>query len=197
MRFNLSVNPINYYYAAVKNRNHNSSEKSFSERMAESNNSVSSDIKSGLPLSSLIIPTYDDIKELSVDLKQKIGKKLRESGIKTDLPVDIKVNVRTLEVEVTGDRADLQEIKDILNNDEDIKEKLFSLNAFTEFLAALPDHLAFQDEYRVSNNPEAVVNKYAHLFSSMPVEHNIKFTFTEGKFDIYYDDNLWDNMMKS
>jgi hypothetical protein len=147
--------------------------------------------KTALPLDTIILPTFSNLEKISGSLSGILSKFFMESGISTNPPVDISVNPYTNEIEISGGREDAAGIEEMINSNEDLKDKILTVNAIASHVCQMPEHLAFQKEYFESDYPEQVLAKYSHLFSDNNSEHSISFKFSPGGLEIYYDGEPW------
>lgn len=112
------------------------------------------------------LPSLETVRELSAELSGELGTLFRRLGIPSQPPVDIRFDYTTNEVKVTGDRTDTARIEKLLNNSENLKEQIRTLSAISSHAYRIQESIAFQQEYRASSNPRAVVAKYSYLFNS-------------------------------
>jgi len=112
----------------------------------------------------IILPTMANIEKLASGMEEIMDNIYKENGFPEDPPVELTYSYSENKVKVVGDREDAQEIEDAINSDPDKAEYVRSFLALSSHAAAIQEPIEFQEEYRNSNNPDAVVAKYAHLF---------------------------------
>ena len=139
----------------------------------------------------LILPTFDNLREMTSQLNTKLSEYLKESGITSNPPFDIKLNPYDNSIGVTGDRDDLEKIQELLNDNEEIRDMVQTISAVGSVAINAADSIAFQKEYLESNNPESVVAKYSHLFNDNRRMHDFSLRF-DGSFQILSDNEEWD-----
>jgi hypothetical protein len=148
-------------------------------------------INSTIPLDTIIVPTYINLEKISGGLFNLLNNFLLQKGIKTEPTIEISINAEKNEVDVSGERKDIKEINNLINSNDDIKEKIITVNAIASHVCQMPEHLAFQKEYFESENPGQVLEKYSHLFNDNKPEPELSLRFTSEKLDIYYNGSLW------
>jgi hypothetical protein len=157
------------------------------------NEQVTSVRKSSLPLDSIILPTYSNLNKITSGLSVLLSSFFEQKGINYDSPVDIKVDTEEGKIEVSGDRDDIAVIGEAINSNPDLKEKIITVNAIASHVCQMPEHLAFQKEYFISDDPEQVINKYSHLFNEDSCEPELKMKFFGNSIKIYLNGEAWNN----
>lgn len=138
----------------------------------------------------LLLPTERNVRALSADLAKKLSTFFRDAGITAESPVEFSINENTGEIRVKSDRPDAKHIEDLLNQDADLRRLVQTLTALSSHAYELPLHLKFQDEYRASDNPQAVVDKYAFLFGPR-IRHQFSFRFDGSAVGVLADNRMW------
>jgi len=113
----------------------------------------------------LILPSMENLEELNSRLKYLLDIVYARNDIPSNPPVELDYDYSKNEVTVKGDRDDLDEISGLINENADLKEAVRTTLAIGSHVVAMADSLKFQEEYRNSSNPEAVVDKYSWLFN--------------------------------
>jgi hypothetical protein len=127
----------------------------------------------------LVLPTYQNVVEISSYLEEQLELLFSENSIPVKPPIEIDYDYVNNKVVATGDRGDIEEINELLNSDDNVKETVHSVLAISSFYANIQDDLLFQEEYRNSSDPESVVRKYAHLFNGSNKYEKVTFMFGE------------------
>ncbi len=148
--------------------------------------------KENLDLDSvpLILPTLENLYEMKSQLNEKLADLLYASGIESDPPFDINIDYSTNRIEVSGDRGDIEEIEQILNDNPEINSMIHTVLAIGSHVINFEESLAFQEEYLESNNPESVVAKYSHLFDDNRKMHSFSLRF-DGELQALSDGRVW------
>lgn len=113
----------------------------------------------------LILPNRSNMEELTSRLEDSLSDFMREHGISNDPPVEITYDYNSNKVKVTGEGANAAELEEAINADEVMKEDVRTVNAIASHYVALAESIEFHYEYLNSDDPEAVVRKYSHLFN--------------------------------
>ena len=138
----------------------------------------------------LILPTLENLYEMESQLNEKLLDLLNASGIESDPPFNINMDYSNNKVEVSGDRADIEEIERILNDNPEFKSMLHTALAIGSHVINIEESLAFQKEYLESDNPESVIAKYSHLFDDNRKMHSFSFRF-DGELQALCDGKVW------
>ncbi|MBX7255697.1 MAG: hypothetical protein K1Y02_05000 [Candidatus Hydrogenedentes bacterium] len=138
----------------------------------------------------LILPTAKSVQALSADLASKLGDFFRENGFEKDPPITIKVDDNTGVISVTGDRNDTDRIAELINENKDLAYQVRTLNAISSHAYEMPKHLAFQEEYRDSDNPEDIVSKYSYLFGPQ-VHRSFSIVYDGSAVQMMVDGKAW------
>jgi len=123
-----------------------------------------SKIDSVLANAELMLPTLDNLNELTSRLKYVMDLMFVRNDIPSDPPVELDYSYSDNQVVVKGDRDDLDEISRLINENPDMKEAVRTTLAIGSTVAAIKESYDFQQEYLASNDPEAVIRKYSYLF---------------------------------
>jgi len=113
----------------------------------------------------IILPTMKNVATLASGMEDIMDGLFAENGLPKDPPVELEYSYAENKVKVSGDRDDIAEIEELINADPEIKEYTRSFLAISSTAMAIQESLEFQEEYRNSNNPEAIVAKYSYLFN--------------------------------
>jgi hypothetical protein len=105
--------------------------------------------------------------------------------------VEFDIDVNTDQVSVKGDHPDADRIEEAVNGNEELKEKMKTLQAIASHVHGMEDSLAFQREYRASSNPASVVAKYAYLFSGNRRSAVVSIVFDGGNAGLKTDGKDW------
>lgn len=144
---------------------------------------------SGL-LDSLILPTEDNVRQLSATLSSDLNDLLSNAGISPQPPIEFGVNAAG-EIQVRGDRPDQEKILEVINGNDKVKEEIRTTAAISSHLAGIAESLKFQQEYQASSNPESVVAKYSYLFNSSARSHDISLRFDGNGINVMEDGQEW------
>lgn len=142
-------------------------------------------------LSSLILPTEENVARLAGELSKELGQYLSGAGINSEPPVDMSVDWNTGSIKVEGDRADSGRIEQLINGNQDIAGDIRNLAAISSHAAAMADSLKFQREYLASGDPENVVARYAYLFGSGRSSSDISLSFDSEGVQVITDGQPW------
>jgi len=138
-------------------------------------------------LSSLVLPTEENVARLSGELSRELGQLFSGAGISSEPPVDMSIDWSTGGVKVAGDRADSGSIEELINGNPDIAGDIRNLAAIASHAAAMADSLNFQREYLASGDPESVVARYAYLFGSGRSSSDISLSFDSDGIQVMTD----------
>jgi len=125
----------------------------------------------------LILPSMKNVSILSKGLTELLHDLFQKNGLPEDPPVELKYSYSENKVTVYGGREDSEEIEDLINSDPDLKEYTRTFLAISSHAAAIQESIEFQEEYRRSSDPEAVVRKYSHLFNDSRKYPEVSFMF--------------------
>ncbi len=112
----------------------------------------------------LMLPTMKNVHALSAALNSDLREAFREAGIAMQPPIDLRVDYNTNRIVVSGDRPDAAAIEDKLNSDPKLAEEVRTTIAISSHALGVQESLAFQREYRNSDDSNAIVAKYRHVF---------------------------------
>jgi hypothetical protein len=136
--------------------------------MMNSGNTQISVTKVSVTKASTGIQSSDAERETFKDLLERAKYIMDMMFIRNDFsrdePVEMSWSYTHTEVTITGDREDIEEIKEMINSDEDVAELIKSVLEMAEGLINVAESLAFQGEYRGTDNIEEVLDRYGHLF---------------------------------
>jgi hypothetical protein len=145
----------------------------------------------GLLSEPLLLPTAQNVRELSAELSAKLARIFARTGLSISNQIEFRVDRSTGSIGVGGCASDAQSIEEIVNNDPELKRLFQTINAISTHAYEIPQHLNFQREYLASNNPEQVVAKYASLFGPQSV-HDFSMTFDGSIIRMLVDGRVWD-----
>jgi len=143
------------------------------------------DLRAELP--ALILPSFAAVARLSSELESRLSQRFAEHGLPNEPAVAFSVDPYG-GIHLSGERDDLHQIEALVASDPDLQRSIRDLNAISSHVHAIHSqgHLQFQEEYRASRNPEAVVAKYWHLFTEQrPAD--IRVTFGATGVDVLAD----------
>jgi hypothetical protein len=103
-------------------------------------------------------------RENSAALGSEINSLLFAHGVDTSQPIDLTTDYNG-QIRVANDHSDKEKIEKILAENPEIRNKYAKVSSMGSFIKAAEQHVEFAKEY--ARNPQAVVEKYAHLFSSI------------------------------
>ncbi|MGD8782413.1 MAG: hypothetical protein PVH88_26085 [Ignavibacteria bacterium] len=179
-----------------------SNQKSFSEVLSQAtdydtSSSVNNNSESSLlsKLDNLMLPTLENLQELTSELEEKLSEFLSESGISSDPPFDLCMHHSSSDnsVVVEGDREDIEEITKLLNEDPEMKQMISNVYAIGSHVINMAEGLEFQQEYIESDNPESVVAKYSYLFNDNREMHSFSLRYADNSLQILSDNQEWNN----
>jgi hypothetical protein len=173
------------YVAQQSKANVNADYVSFDDALAEmsENGEISFDksdldtTKTGLLNSELILPSMANVAKLTEGMNELMDNLYKENGISKNPPVELSYSYADNKVKVIGNREDAAEIEELINSDPEMKEYTRTYLAISETAMAIQESIKFQEEYRNSNNPEAVVAKYAYLFNDNKVNAKASYMY--------------------
>ena len=143
----------------------------------------------GLLAEPLILPTMHDVQELSADLAEALGKFFLEQGVYVDEDVEFSVNPNSGYVSVKGDFPEAGRIEELVNQDEDISERIRTLNATASIVYGMQRALEFQEKYRAGADPEMLMREYSDLFDDRPTTSSI--TYNGENTSLTMDGKAW------
>jgi hypothetical protein len=141
-------------------------------------------------LSDLMLPTEENVRKLSAQLSRDLGSLLTNAGISAEPPITFSTGYSG-EIVVEGNRPDKEQILKAVNADEKVSQEIRNTAAISSHAAGMAESLEFQREYRASNDPEAVVAKYSHLFTSGQRSHHTALVFDGHGIDVMSDGKTW------
>jgi hypothetical protein len=100
----------------------------------------------------------------SASLGSEINTLLACYGVDTSQPIDLFVDHQG-RIRVSNDHPDKEKIKEAFAENPEIRNKHVQISSIGSLLKAAEQHQEFAEEY--ARNPQAAVEKYAHLFSSV------------------------------
>lgn len=144
-----------------------------------------------LNTSSLISPSLENLKRLTSELNPKLNEFASKYNIATDPPLEFQIEPSG-KLSLRGDRADEETILQQLAANPQLERAVRNTTAIAShaFTLAVEKHMEFQQEYRASNNPAAVVAKYSELFGPRK-EHDVALRFGNGGVSILGDGQVW------
>jgi hypothetical protein len=131
----------------------------------------------------------ENVRKLSAALGKELGSFFRENGISGEPPAEFVMDGAG-QLTVKGDRSDRERIAELVNADPELARRIRTLITISSHAYSLPEHLRFQAEYRASDNPEAVVAKYNHLFGRRE-SHAFSVRFDGERADVLSDGKVW------
>lgn len=142
--------------------------------------------------SSLIAPSLENLQRLTSELNPKLNEFASKYNIATDPPLQFEIEPSG-KLSLRGDRADEEEILKQLAANPELEHAVRNTTAIAShaFTLAVERHMQFQQEYRASNNPAAVVAKYSELFGP-PRDHQVALQFGSNGVSIVGDGQVWD-----
>lgn len=142
--------------------------------------------------SSLIAPSLENLKRLTSELNPKLNEFASKYNIATDPPLQFEIEPSG-KLSLRGDRADEEEILKQLAANPELEHAVRNTTAIAShaFTLAVERHVQFQQEYRASNNPAAVVAKYSELFGP-PRDHQVALQYGSNGVSIVGDGQVWD-----
>lgn len=126
----------------------------------------------------IILPTMANVQTLTNGMNDIMNDLYAKHGLEKDPPVELSYSYAENKVKVSGNRDDAAEIEELINSDPETKEYTRTYLAISETAMAIQESIEFQEEYRNSNNPEAVVAKYSYLFDQN--RHHAEATYMFG-----------------
>ena len=116
-------------------------------------------------LDGLTLPTMENARQMAEDFSQALREEMRKAGcLSVEPSFELYSDPNSLEVTVTGGRGDVSEIEKLINSKPRLQRMYNNATAIASQARAMQESMKFQQEYRASSNPAAVVAKYAHLF---------------------------------
>jgi len=106
----------------------------------------------------------ENLKDLCERLDYMMDLFFVRNNIPKDPPVKVEYSYTKTEVVITGDREDIEELNELINEDMDIVEQIKATLNVASHVINMAESLAFQSEYRNSTEPKTVVDKFAYLF---------------------------------
>jgi hypothetical protein len=144
-----------------------------------------------LNTSSLIAPSLENLKRLTSELATKLQEFSRNYNISTEPPLEFQIEPSG-KLALRGDRVDEESILQQLAANPELERAVRNTTAIAShaFTLAVERHFEFQQEYRSSNNPAAVVAKYAELFGPRK-DHDIALRYSSSGVSILGDGQVW------
>jgi hypothetical protein len=109
--------------------------------------------------------------ENSAALGSEINSLLAAQGVDTSQPIDLTMDSEG-KIRVANDHPDKEKIEKILAENPEIRNKFAQVSAVGHLLEAVEEHMEFAEEY--ARNPEAALEKYAHLFSTVKKAFSVR-----------------------
>jgi len=144
-----------------------------------------------LNTSSLIAPSLENLKRLTNELNPKLNEFANKYNIATDPPLEFQIEPSG-KLSLRGDRTDEETILQQLAANQELERAVRNTTAIAShaFTLAVERHVQFQQEYRASSNPAAVVAKYSELFGP-PRDHQVALQFGSRGVSILGDGQVW------
>ncbi|ADD67113.1 hypothetical protein Dacet_0313 [Denitrovibrio acetiphilus DSM 12809] len=133
---------------------------------------------------------YDNLKELCERLGYMLDLLFIRNGIPKDPPVEIGFSYTSTEIQIKGDRDDIEELTRLISEDPDIVDQINNVLTLAGSLINIAESLRFQSEYRTSDDPEAIVSKYSHLFEDGREVHKAILSYGDG-LSLVSDGNIY------
>ncbi|PLX70276.1 MAG: hypothetical protein C0602_05545 [Denitrovibrio sp.] len=134
----------------------------------------------------LMLPNQASLKELSERLDYMLDLLFVRNDIPKDPPVEMQYSYTRTEIIIKGDRDDIDKIANLINEDEDISDLARTTLAIASHVINMAESLRFQKEYRDSEEPQEVVEKFAYLFDEERHYHHASIKYGDG-LDILSD----------
>jgi hypothetical protein len=138
----------------------------------------------GTPLlaaSTLLLPTRANAARLAAEAGEAIGAKLDAAGISREPGFSLKIeDPNSAHVTVTGNRADVQAIEDLINSDPKLQMAVHNADALASHIPAIDRALKYSEEYRAARTPAEIdrVNaRYADLLAGRMPPTSIDMSF--------------------
>lgn len=143
-----------------------------------------------LGTATLILPTRAAVQALAAELAESLSARFAAAGIAEDPPVTITVD-DTGGIHVAGDRDDLAAVRSLIDSDEGLQRRIRDTNAIASHAQAMNAErtLAFQQAYRASSDPAAVVAQFADVFAARPAVMSLE--FGGGRIAVAADGASW------
>jgi hypothetical protein len=144
-----------------------------------------------LNTSSMIAPTLDNLRRLTSELAPLLGEFTAKNKIATEPPLEFQIEPSG-KLALRGDRADENIILQQLAANPQLERAVRNTTAIAShaYTLQVERHYEFQQAYRASNNPAAVVAKYSELFGP-PKNHDISLRFGSDGVSIIGDQQVW------
>lgn len=139
---------------------------------------------------SLLLPTIENVNALTARFSGALGAALAEAGIAATPPFELTENADGT-VTAHGERDDLAAIEAVVNGNEDLRRLHHNATAVASHAYAMEDALAFHREYRAAADPQAVIRKYAYLFSGSRPKTTISMVFGEKGAELRFNGEPW------
>jgi hypothetical protein len=133
---------------------------------------------------------YGSLKELCERLEYLLDLLFVRNGIPKDPPVEIEFSYTCTEIRITGDRDNIAELNKLINEDSNLMEQVKNTLTFANSVINMAESLRFQTEYRSSDEPEAIVDKYSYLFDESREKHKPSLIYGEG-VSLLSDGNIY------
>lgn len=144
-----------------------------------------------LNTSSLISPSLENLQRLTNELSPLLGEFTDKYNIATEPPLKFQIEPSG-KLSLRGDRADEDGILQQLAANPQLERAVRNTTAIAShaFTLAVVRHYEFQQEYRASNNPAAVVAKYSELFGPAK-NHDVSLRYGSDGVSIIGDQQVW------
>ena len=141
--------------------------------------------------SSLISPSLENVQRLTRELTPRLEEFANKYNISTEPPLEFQIEPSG-KLTLRGDRADANEILKQMAANPQLERAVRNTTVIAShaYTLAVERHVAFQQEYRASNNPAAVVAKYSELFGP-PRDHDISLRYGSDGVSIIGDQQVW------
>ena len=140
---------------------------------------------STLSVDQPLLPTRQNVEEISAYMEDQINDAFKRAGISTDEAVTFTVGSDG-SLKVTGDRDDIGEIQELFENNTDLSDKMKTFIGLASEMPKFERAIEFQIKYENADSKkeiDALLKEYADLFDGKE-HYDSTFAFDSGKMDI-------------
>lgn len=132
-----------------------------------------------------LLPTRQNVEEISAYMEEQINEAFRRAGISTDEAVTFTVGSDG-SLNIAGDREDIGEIQELFENNPELSEDMTNFIGLASQMPKFERAIEFQIKYENADSKreiDALLKEYADLFDGEE-HYESTFAFDSGGIDI-------------
>lgn len=133
----------------------------------------------------LILPTRDNVEQISAYMEERLSEAFKRAGIASEPAVTFSVGSDG-SLNVRGDRDDIGEIQDLFDNNPELSQEMSNFMALASQMPHFERALEFQIKYENADSKreiDALLKEYADLFDGEE-HYSTEFSYDSGQMDI-------------